>query len=369
MAKRQTKEGKSARRWTIHHTTFVVLLLIVLLLLGANLAKARGYFIPVQPVPLVQGGTVSLGDLSLEQKLAQMVVVHGGAWNMPQIKGLQFGGIHLYALADEELYRQTISQFQEGMVIPFLVTVDLEGCQNPFAAFRAFPAASSITTQGEAFEKGASEGKYLSGLGITLNYAPVVDLKDTIWRCRSFPGTAHQIAELAEAYVLGLQNQGILATAKHYPGKTLIVGDPHKYSVAATIADEDILPYRELFDTVKSMMVSHLVVSGAVDSLGVPSVASPTVVGGLRQGYSGLIISDEINMLGLRNYFASLDELYLGVLQGGSDIILNFNEDPNELYHMIEVWREAVESGAVSEERIDASVKKILEAKGLNVVE
>jgi len=360
--KRKQKLGTN-----IHKKIFFGLLLIVVLLGSLNLAKARGKLIPSQPELPVVDNTVDLSDMALEQKIAQMVIVAGGRHNQEAWKRMQVGGIHLFALQDEELYRKTIAEFQAGMPIPFFVTIDLEGCWNPFANFKQFPAAREITRTGEAFEKGEQEGTYLVSLGFTINFAPVVDLDDQIWKCRSFPGNEQKISGLAEAYILGLQKERIIATAKHYPGKTLAIRDPHKFLIAAETSEKDVYPYLQLKPTVKGIMINHLISSGAVDSQGVPSVASPAVVDSVRNNFSGLIISDEINMLGVRNFYSSLDELYLAVFKAGNDLILNFNEDPNEIHRMIQVVAKAVERGEIPEEQVDASVTRILQAKSFVV--
>jgi beta-glucosidase-like glycosyl hydrolase len=206
----------------------------------------------------------------------------------------------------------------------------------------------------------------LKSLGFTLNFAPVVDLDDQIWKCRSFPGDERQVSELAEAYISGLQREGILATAKHYPGKTLVVKDPHKHLVVAIIHEEDIYPYQYLVekDAIDLVMVSHLITTGAVNSEGIPSVASLPVMENLKNNFDGLVISDEIQMMGVKGFYETLDEMYVAVFKAGNDIILNFDEDPMEIYRMILTIKEAVENGEISEERIDDSVKKILTAKG-----
>ena len=357
------------QKWNRPPQLFLFLLLIVLLLGSLNVAKAKGWLIPSQPVPPVNGKIISLNSLTLDQKIAQMIIVAGARQNVPAWKKLQVGGIHLFALQNEQLFHDTIAEVQEGMAIPFFVTVDLEGCRNPFATFREFTAASNIRTEGQAFEKGSEEGKFLAALGISINFAPVVDLEDTIWHCRSFPGNETHIAELAEAYVLGLQKEGIMATAKHYPGKTLVVRDPHKFIVTADISPEDLFPYYYLAkkQDLKAVMVSHIIPSGAVVST-FPSVASADVVQHLRQNFGGLIITDEVNMLGLKNFYPTLEVMYLAIVEAGNDLILNFNDDPQEIYHMIQVIKAAVEEGRIPQERIDASVQKILEAKGFTVI-
>jgi beta-N-acetylhexosaminidase len=346
---------------------FLSLLLIVLFLGTVNIVKGLGLFIPAQPELKIVDNSLSLESMTLEQKIAQMVITHGGLHNMQAWKKLQLGGIHLFAMQTENLFKQTITRFQQDQQIPFFVTADMEGCLNPFSAFRNSTSVSDILTPGMAFEKGKADGKFLINLGFNINFAPVVDLDDQIWKCRSFPGNKEEISELAESYVLGIQNEGIIATAKHYPGKTLVVRDPHKHVVSASIVSDDIFPYLELSDTVDSVMVSHLITTGAVDSGSLPSVTSKHVIDDLKKNYAGLIISDEIQMLGLRNFYDSLDEVYINVFKAGNDLVLNFGEDPEEMLRMIQVVAEAVRSGEIPETQIDASVSKILRKKGFEV--
>ncbi len=352
---------------TVQKRIFLILMVVVLVLGILNIVQARGLLIPEQPQPNIVDNNIDLSSMTLEQKIAQMIVVHGGVWNLEPWKNMQLGGIHLFALENEDLYIENIKQFQDEVQIPFFVTIDLEGCWNPLANFKESVPVNEITEVGQAFQKGSEEGEYLKQLGFTVNFAPVVDLDDQIWGCRSFPGDEKEVASLAEAYVLGLQNKGIIGTAKHYPGKTLVIRDPHKYIVSAEIDEKDIYPYQELSDTVKSVMVSHVIVSGAVDSERLPTVVSSKAISALKQKYNGLIVSDEINMLGLKDFYKSEEEMYVAVFKAGNDLVLNFNENPNEIKHMIEVVAEAVERGEISEEQIDGSVRKILELKGFTV--
>jgi beta-N-acetylhexosaminidase len=348
---------------------FVFLLTINVVLAGLTVAKSRGLLIPGQPDPVVVDNVVDLDDLTLEQKIAQMVVVLGVEYYSNPLKRMQLGGIHLHAMKGIEQFHKVVGKFQEGMDIPFFVTVDLEGCVNPFSSFMEFQLASEVESIGDSFQKGKSEGKFLSELGATINFAPVVDLDDQIWNCRSFKGDKEKVSELANAYVLGLQDEGIIATAKHYPGKTLVIKDPHKFLAAAEITEDDLYPYDFLIekDSIKAIMISHLITYGKVNSEGKPSDASQRITDELIAKYDGLIVTDEINMLGMRNFYGSLDEMYLEVFKAGPDIVLNFNSDPNEIYRMILLIKEAVKDGDISEKRIDASVKKILEAKGFIV--
>jgi beta-glucosidase-like glycosyl hydrolase len=359
------------KRNVVHKCIFVALLILVLILGGLNLAKAKGLLLIFPEAPLIENKTVSLNSLTLEQKIAQMTIVHGAQWNMGPWKKLQIGGIHLFALKAPELYQGIISEYQKNVSIPFLVTADLEGCWNPFSYFKNFTAISEVNSREEAYSLGKEEGRFLKNLGFTVDFSPVVDLKDEIWKCRSFPGDEKQISKLAQAYIEGMQSEGILATAKHYPGKTLVIKDPHKYLVSAEISTQDIYPFYQLANTseLRGVMVSHVISGGAVNSEGKPAVVSEVVLSNLKSNFSGLVFSDEVNMLGLKDYYSSLNEMYLAVYGAGNDLVINFNDDPNEIYHMIQVVKKGVEEGKISEEQIDLSVRKILEAKGFTVVE
>ncbi|MBI2665994.1 hypothetical protein HYX13_00115 [Candidatus Woesearchaeota archaeon] len=352
-----------------HKKIFFVLLVLIIFLGSFQIVKAKGWLIPQQPEVNTKNKIIDIDKLTLEQKIAQMIVVAGLSENMRAWKNMQVGGIHFYAMQTEWVYNNTIIDFQYEMPIPAFITADLEGCVSPFDNIRTFPAAAEITTLGAAFEKGYEEGKFLHRIGFTLNFAPVVDLDDHIWKCRTFPGDEKNIAQLAESYLLGLQAQGVIGTVKHYPGKTLVVKDPHKFIVAAEIDSSDLYPYDYLTEKkeAKAIMVSHIISNGVVNSSEVPAVVSPEVIAGLRKKFNGLIISDEIHMLGLKNYFNHPDSMYIALFKAGNDIILNFDKNPHEIYRMIQVIKTAVDNRELSEKQIDASVTRILEAKGFTV--
>ncbi len=351
----------------LEHKIFFVLCVIVLLLGTANIVKAKGFFIPVHDEIKIIDNTIILESMDLEQKIAQMVVVHGGDHNLEAWRRMQLGGIHLFAKENEEGFAKTIRSFQDGVQIPFIVTVDLEGCHNPFSHFKEFIPSANITTETQAYEKGVEEGEFLKDLGFTLNFAPVVDLDDQIWKCRAFPGSEEEVALLAQSYVEGIQSTGIIATAKHYPGQTLTSKDPHKFVVGASITQKDLFPYSHLSSIVDGVMVSHIITDGALDSNGIPAVSSQSVIRNLEREFEGLIITDEINMLGLRDFYPTLDAMYIAVFSAGNDIVINFAEDPNEIHHMIQVVAQAVNENIIPQNQIDESVRKILIAKGFEV--
>lgn len=368
--KKNTKKSVGKKNLRISKWVFIFLLTLVLILGSLNVAKARGLLLVFPEAPSIINGAIYLDSLSIEQKIAQMTIVHGAQWNMEQWKKLQIGGIHLFAMKEAQLYQNVISEYQKEAKIPFMVTADLEGCWNPFSYFQNFTPLSEIKTMEEAYVVGKEEGRFLKSLGFTVDFSPVVDLKDEIWDCRSFIGSKEQISELAGAYIDGMQSEGIMATAKHYPGKTLVIKDPHKYLVSAEISEEDVYPFKILAGTpdLKGVMVSHIISEGVVSSEGKPAVVSVSIMGGLKNNFSGIIFSDEVNMLGLKDYYSSMDEMYIAVFAAGNDLVINFNDDPNEIYHMIQVVSQAVTEGKIDSKQIDASVIKILQAKGFKVI-
>ncbi len=313
--------------------------------------------------------TLYLDSLTLKQKIAQMVITYHKETNKERLQDLFIGGIHMGAKTSKEEFMNSIDNFQDGSIIPMFISVDLEGCANPFENFQEFPALNEINTKEEAFKVGYDEGKLLKEMGFSINFAPVVDLDDKIWKCRSFEGSPEEISEKAKYYIDGLQENGIVATSKHYPGKTLMLWDPHKYVVHAPISRNDLMPFEKSIEgEVSAIMVSHIIADGYANSENKPSVVSEKLIGELRNKFTGLIITDEIRMLGLSDYYSDVDQMYIDLFKAENDVILNFDINLDNLEHMISVVEKAVIEGEIKEERIDDSVERILNAKGVNVI-
>jgi beta-N-acetylhexosaminidase len=299
-----------------------------------------------------------------------MIITFGEEKNKDQLQKMLIGGVYFGAKPSKDDYVKATGGFQDGATVPLFITVDMEGCANPFENFRKFPGLREIGTSEQAYQVGLEEGKALKEMGFNLNFAPVVDLSDNVWKCRNFLGTPEEVSEKANGYITGLQESGIMATPKHYPGATLSAGDLHKYSAYASVDANDLLPFENAIkDNASAIMVSHTIVSGSLDSEAKPSDVSVKLVGGLRDGFAGLIVTDEINMQGLKSHYSDIDAMYVDLFKADNDLVLNFNSDPRVLDHMITVVEGAVKSGEISEDRIDASVTRILAAKGINVVQ
>ena len=311
---------------------------------------------------------VSLDSLTLSEKIAQMIITYGDEQNRDRLQSMNIGGVYLGKKPTKFAFIHSVKYLQQGATIPFFVAIDLEGCETPIESVD-FPAPNEIKTNEEAYLTGVRAGILLKELGAHINLAPVVDLEDTIWNCRSFIGSPEEISEKAQAYIAGIQEQGIIATAKHYPGKTLSIDDPHHFIVSATIDRDDLMPFERAIDQgVSAIMVSHLIVNGEVDSEFKPAVVSEKLIRNLRNKFPGLIISDDIHMRGLSNLYSNNGQKYVEVFKAGNDLILNLDTNIAGIEHMLAVVEKAVRNGEIDEKMIDDSVTRILNAKGIKVV-
>jgi len=311
---------------------------------------------------------IRLSEMSLVDKIAQMMIIEGKIENLEKVSKLNIGGIFLFALENEEAYVNLISRFQENSRYGLFVSTDLEGCVNMLENVQTFKYFNEIETREEAFEVGKEMGILMKRLGFNLNFAPVMDLEDTIWNCRTFLGSPEEITEKGLAFLDGLQSTGVMGTVKHFPGRTLDIGDTHQEETHAVIFDEDLKPFYEAIKADSNIiMINHLIVTGDIDSGGVPSSISPRVVGNIREkGYDGFIITDDLRMKAVSGRYDKDDEVYVDAINAGNDLLLNvYEEDPEKAINYV---KRAVLDGRVDLVKIDSAVEKILKRKGIIIV-
>ena len=217
----------------------------------------------------------------------------------------------------------------------------------------------------------------LRALGITWNFAPVVDVNSNpanpVINIRSFGEDPQEVAALGVAMVQPYKEEGVLCTAKHYPGH----GDTHVDShVGLPLVDRplevleavDLLPFDALaLAGVPAIMTAHVLVPAlAPEKPELPATLSREVLQGLRRrGFSGLMVTDSMGMGALRQEWGTAEAALLTV-EAGADVLL-YGADPDSgLPVFEEVFRallEAVQEGRISQERINESVRRILGAK------
>lgn len=344
--------------------------IIVGILLFFNLYNFRNGRDEAESQIRIENNTIYLEDFTLKQKISQMFIVRADERNL---ESFYAGGILVAGLKTKEQYAERIKKYKEKSKIKLFVAADLEGWWNPFSDFVKFPNLDEIKTKEEAYNLGKEHGKLLKELGFNLNFAPVAELEDNVWKHRAFTGNASEISEKVNSYIQGLQKEGVMATLKHYPGGSLNRKDPHLYVVKSEISEEQLEVFESALENVSAVMVGHAIVSGAADSKGMPSSVSGELISELRKKFDSLIISDDASMRGLRNmYFFNERQLFIDLINAGNDIIIdasswNFYYNYN-FKKRIAYIEEAVKSGEISMARIDESVRRILKAKGYNAV-
>jgi beta-N-acetylhexosaminidase len=314
----------------------------------------------------IEDNMVNLESLTLKQKIGQMILVRGDEKDL-NFNKLNVGGIFLDRQQSEEDYRNLILEYQSNSKIKLLVSTDMEGAWTPFhnpEPHQNFPHFSNINTSEEAEEIGIKHGELLNDIGFNINFAQVAEYYDDVYGGRTFSGTDEEISQKVGAYIRGLQ-LNVLGTCKHYPGNSM-EKNLHDVSDEQVISEKDL----HLFDiclenNISSIMVSHQIATGILDSKGKPSTVSEEIVSTLDD--SVLIIADEINMRGLKDFYPDKAELYADLINSGENLILDFYLNPIELNKLIKEIEKEVENGNIDEKKVDSSVKKILEIKGYDV--
>lgn len=311
---------------------------------------------------------IKLEEMPLRDKIAQMMIIEGKIENLEKVSKLNIGGVFFFALEDYNEYVNLINRFQENSKHGLFVATDLEGCVNMLENVQSFKYFNEVENEQEAFELGRSMGALMKDLGFNLNFAPVLDLEDTIWNCRSFVGTTEEIAKKGLAFLEGLQGEGVMGTSKHFPGRTLNVADTHHREAYASISGDDLIPFYAAIEGNSNMiMVNHLVVNGEIDSNGLPSSLSLDVIRAIKgKGFNGFIVTDDLRMKGVSEGYDNKFEIYIDAITAGNDLLLNvYENNPDKAIDYIE---KAVLEGRVDISKIDSAVVKILGKKGIIVI-
>ncbi|MCK4495711.1 MAG: glycoside hydrolase family 3 C-terminal domain-containing protein, partial [Candidatus Aminicenantes bacterium] len=211
----------------------------------------------------------------------------------------------------------------------------------------------------------------LKRIGVHVNLAPVVDINNNphnpVINYRSFGENRYNVASKGLAYMHGLQDHGIIATAKHFPGHGDTDLDSH--SVLPTIEGDlkrlkkvELYPFKKAIEAgVQAIMTAHLRLPALDPTPDLPATLSQPILTGLlrnKLGFKGIIVTDAMNMGGITTLYSPV-EAAMRAVEAGVDMILL----PPEPKKIIEALVCAVRNGQISEARIDVSVKRILEAK------
>jgi beta-N-acetylhexosaminidase len=312
-------------------------------------------------VPVTWGGFKSV-DSEDFQKLRHNVV------------DLHTGGYHL-GTGDAAGIAVVINELQRAAKVPLLITADLEGGAGyvMFGATR-FPLAMAIGATGDeklAYEAGKASAEEGRAIGLSIDFYPVVDVQNNpsnpIINIRSFGEDPNKVAALATAYLKGVQDAGMIATAKHFPGHGDVGTDSH-LEMPVLNADRarldrmELVPFRAAIDAgVGAVMSAHMYVPSVETEKDLPSTLSREVLSGLLRDqlkFHGLVITDAMDMHAITNTYTDEDATVRAFL-AGADIIL-FPPHPDLAFAGLKA---AVQDGRITMARLDDSVRRILQAK------
>jgi beta-glucosidase-like glycosyl hydrolase/CubicO group peptidase (beta-lactamase class C family) len=339
----------------------------------------------------------TLARLSLRQKVAQMVVpwLDGAylalgteaherlrAWVQDQ----QVGGVVVSVGPPLEIAAK-LNLLQELAEVPLLVAADVErgpaqrlvgGTVLPYGIetgggtdFPPIMALGAIGDERLAYEVGRITALESRAVGIHMAYAPVVDVNNNpanpIINTRSYGEDPRLVARLGVAHIKGLQENGVLATAKHFPGHGNTSTDSHIGLPVLPIdragADSvELPPFRAAIEAgVAAVMVAH-VAFPAIAGDSTPATLSPELTNGLLRdalGFDGLIVTDALDMGAITTRYGAA-EAAVRAVKAGADVLLM----PLDVAATIDAVVAAVERGEIPESRIDRSVRKLLRIKG-----
>ena len=347
------------------------------------------------------GGAAAFAAPSVEEMAGQMLLV-GFKGQEPEecgailkdIQARHLGGVILFKrdarnaglprnIRDaEQVKRLTAALRGASAGHPLFVAVDQEGGKvarfQPGDGFPAFPSAEELgrgtpdATRRTAF----GMGRMLRELGVNLNFAPVLDVNvypasPAIGRIgRSFSADPQAVAAHGAAFADGLNDAGIIAVFKHFPGHGSARADSHKgvTDISATWGGRELSPYRSALGRPgrRMVMTGHLFHAGLDPSF--PATLSPSVISGLlrgRLGYDGVVVTDDLQMDAVAAEY-TLEEVVIRAIGAGADILLfgnNLEYDPAIVAKVQAIIVRAVENGTISRARLEASWRRIMKLK------
>ncbi len=285
------------------------------------------------------------------------------------------------ALADK------LNRLQRMASVPLLFSVDMEhgpgqrlssGVLLPYGldmgSGTEFPPAMAFGAAGEtelAYELGRITAVEARAVGIHMDFAPVVDVNNNpanpIINVRSYGGDPDAVARLAVAQLKGLQDHGMLATAKHFPGHGDVEYDTHLVPLilrinAARADSVELVPYRAAIRAgVAGVMSAHIAFPALSGDSILPATLSPRMLDSLlvrELGFDGLVVTDALDMGAIVRRFGAGESAVLALV-AGADILLQ----PVDPIVTVDAVVAAVQEGRITPARLERSVRKVLAAK------
>lgn len=321
-------------------------------------------------------------SMNADQRIGQLFMVaaysnkdeihHKAIENL--IKNYNIGGL-IFFKGTPYHQAKLINRYQSIARVPLLIAMDAEwGLAMRLDSTISFPrqmTLGAIQDNQYIYRMGAEIARQCKRIGVHVNLAPVVDINSNpnnpVIGIRSFGENKENVALKGIAYMKGLQQNSVMANAKHFPGHGDTDTDSHltlpviKHS-KKRLDEIELYPFKRLINEgLMSIMVAHLHVPAYDDTVNRATTLSKAVVTGLLKkdlGFRGLIFTDALNMRGVSQFYKPGD-VDLKALLAGNDVLLFSEKVPVAIKKI----KQAVRRGIISMEEIDKRVKKILRAK------
>jgi len=400
----QPMEGRRVR--------FLFLIPVSIVLLMAHNARSQSSSTPVKKTPAKAAAAPTkttakklspaanawvestLRKMSVDEKIGQLLFTtyHGGftatdtaAYHqmMHDVNDLHVGGfINIthgspLGIVKSQAYPSAVlnNQLQAKSKLPLLIGADFErGTAMRFDEGTSFPTAMAVAAGGnpkDAYTMGKITALEARATGVHWVYAPVSDVNNNpgnpIINTRSFGEDPKKVAEFVSEFVRGVQENGALATAKHFPGHGDTAADSHIdlpviRADRARLDDLELVPFRAaIAERVDSIMTGHLNVPALEPDISTPATLSHSILTDVLRtqlGFQGLVVTDAMDMGGITVRYAPGDAAVRAVMAGADCLLMPPVPDA-----AFEALQNAVKSGQISKERLDASVRRILQAK------
>lgn len=337
-----------------------------------------------------------LGSLTLREKAAQLVWAFSlgdyvpddsPAWRQVSswITGQHIGGLIMSVGSPLEIAGK-LNRMQSLSKVPLLIGADYEtgagmrargGYFLPNAidlgGATVFPPEMAMGATGDpalAYAQGRATAIEGRALGVHIDFTPVLDVNNNpgnpVINTRSYGEDPQQVARFGEATIRGIQDNGMIATGKHFPGHGDTETNSHLALPVVNVSRErlesvELVPFKAAVASGVGAIMSFHGVMPAFDSAGIPATLSHNVMTGVlrgEMGFNGLIISDAMDMKGGLIQFG-LTEAVKRAIAAGLDIILQ----PSDVVQAIDAIVAGVNEGRYTEARLDQSVLRVLRAK------
>lgn len=328
--------------------------------------------------------------LSKDQRIAQLMIIRAhsnlGPEHVAEVTGLikkyNVGGLCFFQGGP---VRQALltNTYQSLAKTPLLISIDGEwGLGMRLDSVINYPRQLMMGATPDAkliYEFGKAVGLQCKRMGIQVNFAPDVDVNNNplnpVINDRSFGEDKFKVALYGVQYMKGMQDVGIMASAKHFPGHGDVSVDSHKdlpviNKTREQLDDLELYPFREMIKAgVGSIMTAHLSIPAIDTTSNLPtSLSNKNVTGVLRNdlGFQGITFTDALEMQGVAKYFPKGDASVMSLIAGNDLLCL-----PGDIPGSIAKIKEAIKEGRLTWDDINAKVKKVLLAKyhlGLHTV-